>query len=125
MFDSATRTIEGTPTEEAEAVEIVYTVLDGENNAATLFTVEISPEPPPTVTVSEVELSQASVREGAETVTISVKATLAEAATIAETIKFTLVDSDAGTAATRDADYDASLGGNAVSYTHLTLPTKA
>ena len=112
VFDSATRTISGTPTAETKATEVIYTVLDGENNAATLFTVEIAPEPPPTVVVSEVALSQTSVREGAETVEISVKATLAEAAAVAETIKFTLVASDAGKAAVRDVDYDATLGGN-------------
>ena len=41
-FDSATRTIMGTPTEEVEATEIIYTVLDNGKNAATLFTIEIS-----------------------------------------------------------------------------------
>ena len=111
-FDSATRTIEGTPTAEAEKTEIVYTVIDGENSVATLFTIEIGPEPPPTVVVSKVELSQASVREGGETVEISVKATFEDTATVAETIKFTLVESGAGTAAVRDADYTASLVGN-------------
>ena len=111
-FDSATRTIMGTPTEEVEKTEIIYTVLDNGKNAATLFTIEVAPEPPPTVVVSKVELSQASVREGGETVEISVKATLEEAATVAETITFTLTTSGAGTAAVRDADYTASLVGN-------------
>ncbi len=111
-FNSATRTIEGTPTEEVEATEIVYTVIDAGNSVATLFSVEIGPEPPPTVAVSTVELSQASVREGGETVEISVKATFEEAATVAETITFTITDSDAGTSAVRDADYTAALVGN-------------
>ena len=111
-FNSATRTIEGTPTEEVEATEIVYTVIDEGKDSATLFTIEIGPEPPPTVAVSKVELSQASVREGGETVEISVKATLAEPATVAETIKFTIEDSDAGTVADRDVDFDASLVGS-------------
>ena len=110
-FDSATRTIMGTPTEEVEATEIIYTVLDNGKNAATLFTIEVSPEPPPTVIVSEVELSQTSVREGSDA-EISVKATFTEAATIAETIRFTITASDAGKAAVRDADYTASLVGN-------------
>ena len=110
-FDSATRTISGTPTEEVEATEIIYTVLDNGKNAATLFTIEVGPEPPPTVVISKVELSQTSIREGSEA-EISVKATLTEAATIAETIRFTLTASDAGTAAIRDADYTASLVGN-------------
>ena len=111
-FDSATRMISGTPTAAAEATEIVYTVIDDGKNAATLFTVEIAPEPAPTVTVSKVELSQTSVREGSETVEIAVKATLADTAEVAETIRFTLATSDAGTAAVRDADYTASLVGN-------------
>ena len=110
-FDSATRTISGTPTEEVEATEIIYTVLDNGKNAATLFTIAVSPEPDPTVIVSKVELSQTSIREGSEA-EISVKATFAEAATIAETIRFTITTSDAGTAAVRDADYTASLIGN-------------
>ena len=113
VFDSATRTISGTPTEEAEETEVIYTGLDTDGtSSALLLKITVAPEPPPTVTVSKVELSQMSIREGGAAAEISVKATLEEPATVAETIQFTIEASDAGKSARRDVDFDADLVGN-------------
>ena len=110
-FDKATRTISGTPTEATDATEIIYTVIDSEGSAATVFTIEIEPEPDPTVTVASVTVSPSSLRENGETTEIEVTATLTEAASVAETLSFTIVEASTNPA-TRDVDYSALMTGS-------------
>ena len=116
-FDSATRTISGTPTA-AGTSEIVYTVIDGDTgddlpaeSAALTYTIEIAETPAPTVEIESVSVTTSSVRENGEATEISVKANLAAAAPVSETIRFTIGAPSGGTAAVRDVDYTASIGG--------------
>ncbi len=109
-FDPDTRTISGTPTTVGTEV-VTYAVIDDQGSAATLLTIEIAAAAPPTVEVAEVSVSQTSVRENAATTEIAVKATLSAPAPAAETIRFTIEAPSVGTAAVRDVDYTASIGG--------------
>ena len=116
-FDAATRTISGTPTAAGEA-QIVYTVIDGDTgddlpaeSAALTYSFEIAETPAPTVQIESVSVTTESVRENGEATEISVKASLAAAAPISETIRFTIGAPSGGTAAVRDVDYTASIGG--------------
>ncbi len=117
-FDAATRMISGTPTVAGEA-SIVYTVVDGDTgdalpaeSAALTYNFEIGEKPAPTTSVASVSVSQSSVRESGDSASISVKATLAEPAPKAETIRFTLGAPSEGVQAVRDVDFSATLGGN-------------
>ena len=111
-FDPATRTIGGMPTTAGTYDGIVYTVVDKNlDSAALTYSIEIAPEPPETVKVASVTLSPTSVREDGKETRISVTATLAAAAPIAETIEFTIGAPSGGTEAIRDVDYQATLGG--------------
>ena len=117
-FDAATRMISGTPTVAGEA-SIVYTVVDGDTgdalpaeSAALTYNFEIAEKPAPTTSVASVSVSQSSVRESGDSASISVKATLAEPAPKAETIRFTLGAPSEGVQAVRDVDFSATLGGN-------------
>ena len=117
-FEAATRTISGTPTAAGDA-EIVYTVVDGDTgdalpaeSAALTYNFEIAEKPDPTTTVASVSVSQSSVRESGDSASISVKATLAAPAPVAETIKFTLGAPSEGVQAVRDVDFSATLHGN-------------
>ena len=117
-FDSATRMISGTPTADGDA-QITYTVIDGDTgdalpaeSAALTYNFEIAEEPDPTTTVASVSVSQSSVRESGDSASISVKATLAGPAPVAETIRFTLGAPSEGVQAVRDVDFTASLHGN-------------
>ena len=111
-FDTSKRMIEGSPTTVGMA-RVVYTVIDTEgNSAATQFTIEVASAPPPTVSIANVEASQKSLRESGDTTEISITATLAGAAPVAETIEFRLGAPSSGAEAIRDVDYAASLGGS-------------
>ena len=110
-FDAASRTLSGVPTMVGEE-KIIYAVIDGEGNSLTqMFRIKINAEPDPEVVVASVSASQASIREDdADGAEITIKATLAAAAPVAETIKFT-IDNSASTAE-RDVDYEASMVGS-------------
>ena len=110
-FDAASRTLSGVPTMVGEE-KIVYAVIDGEGNSLIQkFSIKINAEPDPEVVVASVSASQASIREDdADGAEITIKATLAAAAPVAETIKFT-IDNSASTAE-RDVDYEASMVGS-------------
>ncbi|MCE2447957.1 MAG: putative Ig domain-containing protein [Candidatus Latescibacteria bacterium] len=117
-FDAATRTLSGTPTAAGDA-EIVYTVVDGDTgdalpaeSAALTYNFEIAEKPDPTTEVVNVSVSQSSVRESGDSASISVKATLAGPAPVAETIRFTLGAPSEGVQAVRDVDFSATLHGN-------------
>ena len=111
-FNTATRVVSGSPTAVGMA-KVVYTVIDTEGgSAATHFTIDVAAAPPPTVAIASVEVSQKSIRENGETTEISITATLAGAAPVAETINFLLEAPSSGAAAIRDVDYAASLGGS-------------
>ena len=114
-FDSATRTISGTPAAAGKA-EIVYTVIDGDTgdmlpaeSAALTYNFEIAEKPAPTVEIESVSVTTSSVRENGDATAISVKASLAAAAPVSETIRFTIGAPSGGTAAVRDVDYTASI----------------
>ena len=112
LFDESTRVISGSPTT-VEKASIVYTVIDTKgNSAATQFTIDVAAAPPPTVSVASVAASQKSLRESGDTTEISITATLAGAAPVAETIEFRLGAPSSGAEAIRDVDYAASLGGS-------------
>ena len=57
------------------------------------------------ISVASVSATQTSIRESGETTTISVTATLAEAAPVAGTISFTIGAPKEGVQAIRDVDY--------------------
>ena len=76
----------------------------GPDSAPLTYTIEISDAPEPTADVEKVELSQSSVREGADATEILVTAVLAEAAEKEETVTFKI-----GGAAQRDVDYNVTL----------------
>ena len=113
-FDSDTRIISGTPMAVVERVKIIYVVVDEDGNSVPqIFYIQVDAAPEPTVEIASVSVSSSSVRESADTepTEISVKAKLAAAAPISETIRFTLGAPSSGTAAVRDVDYTASIGG--------------
>ena len=112
MFDAAERKISGMPAMAGDAT-VVYTVIDSlGKSAAAKFTIEIGAAPPPMAEVSKVSVSQSSVRENGDSTEISVKATLAKAAPVAEKVSFTIGAPSSGTAAVRDVDYSASIVGS-------------
>ena len=109
-FDAATQTVSGTP-EAVGKTEVVFTVIDAKGSAATKFTIEVAAAEPLTNSIDKVEVTQTSVRENGDAASISVKATLAEAAVVAETIQFTLGAPSEGVQAIRDVDFSAALHG--------------
>ena len=111
-FDADTQTISGTPTAVGEAT-VVYAVVDGAGDSAVmLINIEVGAAPPPTVAVASVTSTHSSLRESGETTSISITATLAEAAPNAGVVSFTIGTPGAGAMAIRDVDYVASLGGS-------------
>ena len=83
-------------------------VVDGDEtkpgSKVLIYTIEIVDAPEPTADVEKVELSQSSVREGADATEILVTAVLAEAAEKEETVIFKI-----GGAAQRDVDFNGTL----------------
>ena len=110
-FDATTRIVSGTPTT-VGTTEVVYAVIDAEGSAATKFTIEIAAADALTNSVASVSVSRTSVREDGDSASISVKATLVEPASVAETIRFTLGAPNEGVWAIRDIDFSASLHSN-------------
>ena len=113
-FDAATQTISGTPTAATEVTTVTYTVLDTDKKAVALIVkIEVDAAPAPTTSVASVSATQTSIRENGETTVISITATLAEPAPVAETISFTIGNAtDGATPAVRDVDYTALLLGS-------------
>ncbi len=110
-FDTATRTLSGTPTL-AGMSSVIYVALDSDGDSgAKTFTITVSEAPPVTVGVASVMASQSAVRENGDTAEIRVTATLSEAAPAPETVRFTIVPPASGAMATRDVDYTAALVG--------------
>ena len=112
-FDTATRTLSGTPTEETDgAVNIIYTVIDNDSDvAATIFTITVNEgELPLPAADGQLTATPSAVREDAGTTQVSLTVTLAAAKATAETVTFTIVAPSEGTLAVRDVDYTASLG---------------
>ena len=106
-FDAATQTISGTPTAATEVDTVTYVVLDTDKKAvALIISIEVKAAPAPTTSVDKVTATQTSIRENGETTVISITATLAAPAPVAETIRFTIGNSTGGgKAAVRDVDY--------------------
>ena len=120
-FNSATRTLAGTPTQTTDgAVLITYTAADVEMGASAQLTFSIQIDPAPTgplaasLTATPSEISEA----GARTV-IELTFSLSSASESDETVRFAIVEPSAGTAAIRDADYRAELE------VQLTIPAGA
>ena len=111
-FDRATRTIEGTPIT-VETATIIYTVVDGDEtrpeSAVMIFKIAVVEAPSPVVAVASVTSTHSSLREDGETTEITLTATLAAPAPVAETVRFTIVAPTQGIAAVRDVDYSAAL----------------
>ena len=108
-FDSATRTLGGTPTEATDgAVAITYTATDDSSATATL-TFAITVNPAPRVAPAGLTAEPAVIREDAATTEVSLTFTLGAAATSIEVVRFAIVNPSEGTAAVRDVDYTARL----------------
>ena len=130
-FDTATRTLTGTPTEETDgAVNIIYTVIDNDSDvAATVFTITVNEgEVVPPTAAGQLTAAPSAVREDAGTTQVALTLTLDAATITAETVTFTIVAPSEGKQAVRDVDYAASLGalviipaGNTVGTTTLTI----
>ena len=115
-FDVEELEISGAPTAAGETT-VIYTVIDSEGaSVAVPFTIEVAAEPPPTVDVESVSLTQKSIRENGEATSISVTATLEAPAPVAAVVSFTIGnatgDAALDKAAIRDVDYTASLLGS-------------
>ena len=109
-FDPATRTLSGTPTA-AGTTTVTYTVTDDTGTSSTKsFTITIAEPPPPTVEITRLVSTPASLPEDAGATTITLTATLAAASATADTIRFALVAPTTGPEAIRDTDYAATLG---------------
>ncbi|MYC72416.1 MAG: T9SS type A sorting domain-containing protein [Gemmatimonadetes bacterium] len=112
-FDSATRTLSGTPTAETNgAATIIYTVIDAARAASVLIftiTVEEGVTPPP-ATDAQLSVTPSAIREDAGTTQVSLTVSLPEAKATDEIVTFTIVAPSEGTQAVRDVDYTASLG---------------
>ena len=112
-FDSATRTLSGTPTAEtAGAVTIFYTVIDNDWDASVLiFTIAVEEAaPPPPVADAQLMASPSSIREDAGTTQVALTVTLAAARATDEIVTFTVATPSEGRPAVRDVDYTAALG---------------
>ena len=120
VFNSATRTLSGTPIA-AGTSTIVYTVIDSDSDAAALtFSIAVTaasttdpdpdPDPAPPPANAALTASPSSVREDAVATQVFLTATLPAAKATPERVTFTLVGPSAGTPAVRDLDYTAVLG---------------
>ena len=119
-FDTATRTISGTPTEAGDT-GIVYTVVDGDTgeelpaeSAVLTYNIEISEKPAPVISVESVSVTQSSIREDGETTAIVITAELGgdDGAPVDGMIEFTIGAPEEGAMALRDVHYTAVLLGS-------------
>ena len=112
-FDSATRTLSGTPTAETNgAATIIYTVIDNARAAgALIFTITVAEgEMLPPVADAQLTATPSAIREDAGATQVSLTVALAAAKATAEIVTFTVVAPSEGKQAVRDIDYTASLG---------------
>ncbi|MDE2807006.1 MAG: putative Ig domain-containing protein [Gemmatimonadota bacterium] len=112
-FDSAMRTLSGTPTEGADCpVKVIYMVTDSNRDAAELtFSITVNTIELPPVVAAELTAEPAVIREDAEATTVSLTFTLKAASATDESVGFAIVAPSDGTAAVRDVDYTAVLEG--------------
>ena len=141
-FDSATRTLSGTPTAATDgAVEMYYTVVDsdGEPGIPLTFSITVNAadaEVPPSVADdAEMMATPSLIREDAGETQVMLTVSLMAAKDTDERITFTIAapsEDTGGKPAVRDVDYDARLGaavttipaGATVGTTTLTLTPK-
>ena len=123
-FDSATRTLSGTPTAPTDGpVSVIYTVVDSDGDAGVPLTFSITvnaaevTEVPPPVVSAEIMATPSLIREDAGETQVSLTVSLMEAKDGEEKVTFTIVAPSEGTEgkpAVRDVDYDATLEGAVV-----------
>ena len=112
-FDSATRTLSGTPAKGTDCpVEVIYMVTDSNRDAAELtFFITVHTTEMPPVMAAGLTAEPAVVREDAEATPISLTFTLEAPSATDESVAFAIVAPSDGTAAVRDVDYAAVLEG--------------
>ena len=112
-FDSATRTLSGTPAKGTDCpVEVIYMVTDSNRDAAELtFFITVHTTEMPPVMAAGLTAEPAVVREDAEATPISLTFTLEAPSATDESVGFAIVAPSDGTAAVRDVDYAAVLEG--------------
>ena len=112
-FNSATRTLSGTPTKGTDCpVEVIYMVTDSNRDAAELtFFITVHTTEMPPVMAAGLTAEPAVVREDAEATPISLTFTLEALSATDESVGFAIVAPSDGTAAVRDVDYAAVLEG--------------
>ena len=112
-FNSATRTLAGTPTQATDgAVEVTYTAVDVDSgkSAALVFTIEVNPaEEASGVVAAGLMAAPAMIREDAAETEVALTFTLEAAAAADESVQFAIVAPSEGTAAVRDVDYTVAL----------------
>ncbi len=113
VFDAATRTLSGTPTEGTDCpVQVVYMVTDSNRDVAELpFFIAVYTTDSPPVMAAGLTAAPAVIREDAAATTISLTFTLQAASAADESVGFAIVAPGDGTAAVRDVDYAAVLEG--------------
>ena len=128
LFDSATRTLWGTPTAATNGADtIVYTVIDSDGDASALIffiTVEEGALPPAT-TDAQLIATPSVIREDAGTTQVKLTVALSPTKNTAEIVTFTIVAPSEGKQAVRDVDYVASLGDVPAQVTVVTIPAGA
>ena len=112
-FDSATRTLSGTPTKGTDCpVEVIYMVTDRNRDAAELtFFITVNTTEVPPVMAAGLTAEPAVIREDAGATAISLTFTLEAPSATDESVGFAIVAPSDGTAAVRDVDYAAILEG--------------
>jgi len=123
-FDSATRTLSGTPAAATDGpVSVIYTVVDSNGDAGVPLTFSITvnaaeeTEVPPPAIDAEIMATPSLIREDAGQTPVSLTVSLMEARDAEERVTFTIVAPSEGTEgkpAVRDVDYDATLEGAVV-----------
>ncbi|MYC72415.1 MAG: T9SS type A sorting domain-containing protein [Gemmatimonadetes bacterium] len=112
-FNSATRTLSGTPTQATDgAVEVTYTAVDIDSgeSVALVFTIEVNPAAEvPRVVAAGLMAAPAMIREDAAETEVSLTFILEAAAAADESVQFAIVAPSEGTAAMRDVDYTVLL----------------
>ena len=110
-FDSATRTLSGTPAEATDCpVPVTYMVTDSNRDAAELtFSITVRTTGLPPVVAAGLTAEPAVIREDADATEVSLIFTLAAASVADENVRFAIVAPSDGPAAMRDVDYMAEL----------------
>ena len=111
LFDSATRTLSGTPAEATNCpVPVTYMVTDSNRDAAALtFSIAVHTTGLPPVVAAGLAVEPVVVREDAAATEVSLTFTLTAASVADESVRFAIVAPSDGPAAMRDVDYMAEL----------------